>query len=211
MQGQTAELQKDQNIAADSPDESSISLPKHGEMYVSILLIPPEAPPACIRTHTPDTQSFPRFAFWICLLTFLLSPSLSCSSLPLLARHGGTDSSPFLLTSPITGRPWAVLKQNKTKEKKKKKKKRKNWEREERKKEKRKECTSAQTPVPRQHAHTLPFARRTSMPLILRSYFPWSEPIKDFQPLWREQFQITLDSLVNSCLPGSGSIFYLTL
>lgn len=46
-------------------------------------------------------------------------------------------------------------------------------------------------------AHGLPFARRTSMPLILRSYFPWSEPIKDFQPLWREQFQITLDSLVN--------------
>ena len=53
MQGQTAELQKDQNIAADSPDESSISLPKHGEIYESILLIPPEAPPACIHTHTP--------------------------------------------------------------------------------------------------------------------------------------------------------------
>lgn len=209
MQGQTAELQRDQNFAADFPDESSIFLPKHGEIYESISLIPPEAPPACTHTHTPDTQSFPRFAFWICLLTFLLSPSLSRSLLPLLTRHGGTGSSPFLLTSHITRRPGAVFflvfvvvvffK------------KRKNREREKRKKEKRKECTSAQTPLPHQHARALPFAQRTSMPLILRSYFPWSEPIKDFQPLWREQFQITLDSLVNSCLPGSGSIFYLTL
>ena len=70
---------------------------------------------------------------------------------------------------------------------------------------------ASSNPLPRRHAHGLPFARRTSMPLILQSYFPWSEPIKDFQPLWREQFQITLDFLVNFCLPSSGSIFYLTL
>lgn len=75
---------------------------------------------------------------------------------------------------------------------------------------KKEECMSAPSRR-RAGAHGLPFARRTSMPPILRSYFPWSEPIKDFQPLWREQFQITLDSLVNFCLPGSGSIFYLTL
>lgn len=76
--------------------------------------------------------------------------------------------------------------------------KKESWEKE--------ECMSA--PSCRTRAA---FAQHTSMPLILRSYFPWSEPIKDFQPLWREQFQITLDSLVNFCLPGSGSIFYLTL
>lgn len=159
-----------------------------------------------IHTHTLDTQ-FPRFAFQI---AYWHSPSFP-SSFPLLLLFSPTRMPSRHWFYSI---PFNIPHHQETQGCFKKKiyiYRGKKWGKGEKEKRERKECMSAQTPLPRQHAHGLPFARCTSMPLILRSYFPWSEPIKDFQPLWREQYQITLDSLVNSCLPGSGSIFYLTL
>lgn len=113
-------MQKDENIAADFPDETpfpQFSPSYAGENFPKYSLSSFGGSTSTYR-HTLEKQSLCRFAFQIRLLTFpSLLPSISCSSLP--PPRGGTGVSQFFIPFTIAGRPGAALKKNNEKKIKK--------------------------------------------------------------------------------------------